>query len=453
MLRRRRPFEGSDGFGGFRRKVPSRPKFGRMRRQPFASDARPLLDASHVQAVLTAAGVRAEHTRRVLKRVLRAPLLHASSSSAASSRFDVRAATREALAAMPNLPPATAEAVSSQCVVYTSRVVQAERSADRSTTKLLIELHDGNLIETVLIQTPSLPGRPSRVTLCVSSQVGCRMGCRFCATGLMGERGNLSAGEILEQVCHARRWATPRNIVFMGMGEPLNNYEAVRDALRTLTDEHLFYVAPSHITVSTVGVIPKMEELARDHPEVSLALSLHAPDQKLRRALLPSARQYPLDDLLASVDAITAGGRRTVQIEYTVLDGVNDSEEHARQLGLLLRGRRVYVNLIPYNHNPELRFSFRPPSEQQECWSVRQMQAVLQEMGVPVTVRTERGADIASACGQLSVKSRGTTFESGSACSVANAVDGTAAQMQGPNLLIPDYSLPIWKAQGSLANL
>eukprot|EP00966_Prymnesium_polylepis_P018590 427946-Prymnesium_polylepis.2 len=248
----------------------------------------------------------------------------------------------------------------------------------------------------------------------------------------MGERGNLTAGEILEQVCHARRWATPRNIVFMGMGEPLNNYEAVRVALTTLTDEHLFYIAPSRITVSTVGVLPRMRDLARDVPGVALALSLHAPNQALRASLLPSARQFPLDQLMAAVDDVTACGGGTVQMEYVVLDGVNDSEHHAHQLGALLAGRRVYANLIPYNHNPSLRVPFAAPTEAR----VRRMQAVLQsEYDVTTTVRTERGADIAGACGQLSVARLRADGRAGRA----------HAESEAGLPLAPDYSQPIWK--------
>lgn len=219
-------------------------------RAAFRAGGLPLLDPSVLRSLLRCAGVKPLHGRRVLKRVLRGPLAPPSWASGEGNRFDVKAALHEALKAVKTLPESAASAVCSECVVYTSRVVDETTSSDGSTTKLLVELHDGLLVETVLIRRPGNDGELSRVTLCVSSQVGCRMGCRFCATGTMGLQGNLTAGEILEQICHANRWATPRNVVFMGMGEPLSNYEAVKDAVRPLPS-----VLISHAHIAHRGYI------------------------------------------------------------------------------------------------------------------------------------------------------------------------------------------------------
>jgi adenine C2-methylase RlmN of 23S rRNA A2503 and tRNA A37 len=266
-----------------------------------------------------------------------------------------------------------------------------------------------------------------RNTLCVSSQVGCKMGCTFCATGTLGELGNLTSGEILEQVAHARRFAAAKgngetdavafraaeasaavtNVVFMGMGEPLNNYDAVCASLGLLSDARGFAVAPSRVTVSTVGVVPKMLALARDSPEVRLALSLHAPNQALREKIVPTATAYPLPKIMAALDAYLAAGTRArtrAMIEYCVLGGVNDEEAHAFELGELLRGRDVIVNLIPFNPT-DTPMGHTPPTRE----AVQAMAAVLAgpPFGLRTTVRKEMGQDIAGACGQLALDAGG----------------------------------------------
>ncbi|CAM9286101.1 unnamed protein product, partial [Discosporangium mesarthrocarpum] len=231
--------------------------------------------------------------------------------------------------------------------VLTSEVVEVKRSED-GTIKLLVRLQDGKMVESVIISHAGVGGTHPRTTLCVSSQVGCQMACTFCATGTMGLVGDLWAGEILEQVLHASRLASIRNIVFMGMGEPLNNYDAVLAAIRGMSDSRLFGLSPRHITLSTVGVVPRMRQLTRDAPETQLALSLHAPNQALRNQIVPSARAYRLDKLMEALDGhLQAGegrksqralGRRAL-IEYVMLAGVNDSEENGRELGALLEVR------------------------------------------------------------------------------------------------------------------
>ncbi|KXZ45270.1 hypothetical protein GPECTOR_56g366 [Gonium pectorale] len=244
-----------------------------------------------------------------------------------------------------------------------------------------------------------------RSTLCVSSQVGCQMGCTFCATGTMGLKGHLNAGEIVEQLMHARAVTRIRNIVFMGMGEPLNNYEAVRSAVSMMTDSRYFGLRRRHVTVSTVGVIPRIKQLAQDLPGVSLALSLHAPNQELRAKIVPSARAYKLPALMDAVRSYQANSSQRVFYEYVMLSGVNDGLEQAHELGKLLQGDDVVVNLIPWNpvYQPEGPF-FEAPQD----GSVAAFQSVLRHTyGLHTTVRQEMGQDISGACGQLVIETGG----------------------------------------------
>ncbi|PNW88417.1 hypothetical protein CHLRE_01g028450v5 [Chlamydomonas reinhardtii] len=244
-----------------------------------------------------------------------------------------------------------------------------------------------------------------RSTLCVSSQVGCQMGCTFCATGTMGLKGHLNAGEIVEQLVHARAVARIRNVVFMGMGEPLNNYEAVRGAVAMMTDSKYFGLRRRHVTVSTVGVIPRIKQLAEDLPGVSLALSLHAPTQELRLQIVPSARAYKLDKLMEAVRSYQANSSQRVFYEYVMLSGVNDGEEQAHQLGQLLKGDDVVINLIPWNpiYQPEGPF-FEAPRD----GSVGTFQSILRhQYGLHTTIRQEMGQDISGACGQLVIETSG----------------------------------------------
>ncbi|GFH26948.1 predicted protein, partial [Haematococcus lacustris] len=220
----------------------------------------------------------------------------------------------------------------------TSRVIQCQRSSDGSTIKLLVELQGGQQVESVImaydttVAPPAIPAPAAgglqrghqRATLCVSSQVGCAMGCTFCATGSMGLKANLSCGEILEQLIHASSLAKVRNIVFMGMGEPLANYSAVRDAVLALTDPELWGLARRHVTISTVGVLPRIRQLHQDMPGVSLALSLHAPSQELRCSLVPSAATWQLGPLMEAVRGYEEASGMRVFIEYVLLAGVND---------------------------------------------------------------------------------------------------------------------------------
>lgn len=308
--------------------------------------------------------------------------------------------TREALSALnPALPRKVCELVPEHFRLLTSRVVRSEETPTGDSTKMVVELQDGHQVECVVMR------HPGRNTLCISSQIGCQMGCTFCATGTMGIIGNLCAGEILEQLVHAREVEPSiRNVVFMGMGEPLNNYEAVAACLRAMTDSRRFGLSFSHITVSTVGVIPNMRRLTRDFPSVNLALSLHAPNQEKRLEIVPTASGYPLDRLMAAVDDYLANttkpsqGSRGAMIEYVLLSGVNMDDSLAHELGALLAPRDVVLNLIPWNPVGEL--AHRAPSEEQ----VRHFIEIVSGYGVFTKIRKEFGQEVSGACGQLALQ-------------------------------------------------
>jgi 23S rRNA (adenine2503-C2)-methyltransferase len=274
-----------------------------------------------------------------------------------------------------------------------SEPVKVQTSADGSTSKALLRLGDGELIETVLIRS-----RP-RDTVCLSSQAGCAMGCVFCATGLQGFRRQLTTGEIMRQAILARSWSREEgreltHVVFMGMGEPLANYANVSEAIGRLTHTDAFAMSPRRITVSTVGIPQNIRRLASDHPQVNLAVSLHAPDPNLRQQLVP-VPGATIEDIL---DAVRDHNRRTngrVTFEYVLLRGVNDSRAHARRLANRIRGLRSHVNLIPLN--PSRGVVGERPSRR----ATLGFQQSLQESGIPTTIRVEQGRDIAAACGQL----------------------------------------------------
>jgi 23S rRNA (adenine2503-C2)-methyltransferase len=275
------------------------------------------------------------------------------------------------------------------------------RQADRGRTiKYLLELSEGRRIESVLMhQEPSKKGRP-RITLCVSSQVGCPIGCSFCATGQSGFERNLSEAEIIDQFLLAARelhasGQSLTNVVFMGMGEPMNNYAAVVAAIRRLALKETMDFSPRRVTVSTIGLIPFMERLSEDVPNVNLAVSLHAPDDELRSQLIPVNRKYPIGAVVRAARAHAEKTGRRVSYEYVLLSGVNDRLEQAERLAEVVGSRLAHVNLIPMNSVEGS--SLRPPSSRH----VLAFQARLQGAGVPTTVRVTRGLDIDAACGQL----------------------------------------------------
>jgi 23S rRNA (adenine2503-C2)-methyltransferase len=265
-----------------------------------------------------------------------------------------------------------------------------QRSRD-GTEKFLFRLHDGQAIETVAIPE----GR--RLTLCISSQAGCALRCAFCATGAMGFARNLTPFEIAGQV---RELALldpplrPTNVVFMGMGEPLMNWPAVNTALTILNDRRGFGIGARHVTVSTVGVLPGIVALAERPEQFRLALSIHAPTDRLRRALMPIDTKYPLADVVAAAARFT----RRVTFEYVMLEGVNDRPEQARQLARLARAAGAFVNLIPLHPGGAGAFTPTPAP------AIRDFAVQARAGGVEVAIRRSRGIDIAAACGQLRVE-------------------------------------------------
>ena len=266
----------------------------------------------------------------------------------------------------------------------------ARVSDDGETHKWLFGLEDGDAVETVLMHYKD------RSTVCVSSQAGCAMACGFCATGQEGFRRHLKTGEIVEQVIRARRAATPRrlsNVVFMGMGEPLANYDAVWRAIRRIHGD--LGLSARHITMSTVGLIPGIEAMAEEALPVSLAVSLHAATDELRSELVPINRRYPIDDLAAACQRYVDASGRRLSFEWALIAGVNDTEEQAIALAELCRELRAHVNLIPLNPTPGYL------TVGTDADGVRQFQRWLLDRNTNATIRRNRGTDIDAACGQL----------------------------------------------------
>jgi 23S rRNA (adenine2503-C2)-methyltransferase len=265
---------------------------------------------------------------------------------------------------------------------------------------VLFRLQDGEIIETVLMHYDPRSDSRERATVCVSSQAGCAMGCIFCATGQQGFRRNLTAGEIVGQIAHFDRelrgdGKRVTNVVFMGMGEPLANYDAVIDAVRRLNDPDGYGLGARHITISTVGIVRGILALAREPFQVNLAVSLHAPDDAGRQALIPTAHRFPIADILSACKEFTEKSGRRVTFEYALIERENDGLEVARRLGTLLRVLNCHVNLIPVNPTDNQRV--RRPSRTRTLAFQRELQA----QGIPCTVRVEKGVEIAAACGQL----------------------------------------------------
>ena len=263
-------------------------------------------------------------------------------------------------------------------------------SGDGMTVKWLWQLHDGALVETVLMHYAD------RSTVCVSSQAGCAMGCGFCATGQAGFERHLRSGEIVEQVARAIQRAQPRrlsNVVLMGMGEPLANYDRVWAAVERMHDD--MGLSARHLTISTVGIIPGINRLAGEELPVNLAVSLHAANDQLRDELVPINQRYPLAELMDACAAYLAAKGRRLSFEWALIDGVNDRDRDAVELSELARPLGAHVNLIPLNPTPDYDTPGSPPSR------VREFRDQLRSLGVNATVRQNRGTDIDAACGQL----------------------------------------------------
>lgn len=313
-------------------------------------------------------------------------------------------------AAMRTLPRPLREQLEQEATIAGPSVRTELTAKDGRTRKLLLELGDGRLIETVLMLYPATEEARARATVCVSTQAGCAYGCTFCATGQMGFERHLTAGEIVAQVVYFARdlrqrpWTAPdgqtidrvTNLVFMGMGEPLHNYDNTLKAVRTLNMPEGLHIGARHMTISTVGLVPGILRLAEEPLQVNLAISLHAPNNAMRLRTMPVTRKYPIETVLDACRTYVAKTNRQVTFEYVLLAGVNDQAEHARELAALLSPLRqlCHVNLIPVNATAA---DYHVPSGE----AIRAFREELRQGGVSNSVRAERGDDIAAACGQL----------------------------------------------------
>lgn len=304
---------------------------------------------------------------------------------------------------MTNLPKGLRERLAEIAALDLVRPIAESRSKDNSTTKILFELRDGMTVEAVLMRY----GTRWR-TVCISTQVGCAVGCPFCATGQGGFLRNLSCGEMVAQVLYlSRSEATATGdekpitkVVFMGQGEPLLNLEATWKAVEQFNSPYGLNIGARHITISTSGVVPGIEELARRDLQVGLAVSLHAPDDELRDRLVPLNKKYPLARLIQACHYYVQKTGRRITFEYVLIDDVNDSLKLARQTAALLQGLLCHVNLVPLNPTAATWFR-RPPLQK-----ILAFEGELRKRGIPTTVRAEKGTDIDAACGQLKVRIR-----------------------------------------------
>lgn len=321
---------------------------------------------------------------------------------------------------MTDLPAELRSALAERGLRPEAETLGVERAED-GTRKLLVGFPDGGRVECVVIPMTRLgtddadvaagdddeeesdaPSGPVRVTLCISTQVGCAMGCVFCASGRAGLKRGLGAGEIVSQVLLARRELTPgerlTNLVFMGMGEPLHHYDETARALRLLTHPDGGGMSPRRITVSTVGLVPALRRLGEDFGgKVGLAVSLHAPDDRTRETIVPMNRRYPVAELVQALRDYPLPRRRRITIEYTLIDGVNDADTNADELARLLRGIPVKVNLIPMNPVDGSPLRASSPGR------VQRFQDKLARAGYSCFVRTRRGSSVNAACGQLAL--------------------------------------------------
>lgn len=271
------------------------------------------------------------------------------------------------------------------------------QSNDGLTKKILYRLHDKSAIETVLM------GYADRNTVCISSQVGCGMGCNFCATGNMGFIRNLSRGEIVEQVIKTaadlgQNGKSLTNVVFMGMGEPFNNYQPVMDAVQILNDPKGLGMGKRRFTISTVGLVPGIKRFTDENTGINLAISLHAADDVLRSSIVPINRKYPILELMAACRQYIQKTNRRITFEWALIDGVNDTADQARKLSKLVDGMLVHVNLIQLN--PVAHYGGKPAEEEK----AHIFQKILADEGIGCTIRLRRGIDIQAGCGQLAIE-------------------------------------------------
>ena len=292
---------------------------------------------------------------------------------------------------MTNLPKALRELLSKEYPICPPKVVRKQESQRDGTIKYLWELHDGNCVETVLMRYHY--GN----TVCISTEVGCRMGCAFCASTLGGLVRRLEPFEMLDQVLFTQvdSGLPVSHIVLMGIGEPLDNFDNVMRFLELVNSPQGMNISMRHISLSTCGLVPKIDELAKRKLQLTLSVSLHAPNDEVRNKIMPVNRAYPSEELLAACRRYYAQTSRRISFEYAMIDGVNDSEEDARELLRRLRGLPAHFNLIPLNHVEES--PLKPSSKA----AVAKFQKILEDGGVPATVRRTLGGDIDASCGQL----------------------------------------------------
>ncbi|AST07585.1 23S rRNA (adenine(2503)-C(2))-methyltransferase RlmN [Anoxybacillus flavithermus] len=299
---------------------------------------------------------------------------------------------------MTNIPKALRERLAEHFVITTLKTLVQQTSKD-GTMKFLFELHDGYSIETVLMR------HDYGNSICVTTQVGCRIGCTFCASTLGGLKRNLQAGEIVAQVVKVQKALDETNervssIVVMGIGEPFDNYDELIKFLKIVNHPKGLHIGARHITVSTSGIIPKIYQFADENMQINFAISLHAPNTELRSKLMPINRAYKLPELMEAVRYYIEKTGRRVTFEYGLFGGVNDQIEHAEELAGLIKGLKCHVNLIPVNYVPERNY-VRTPREQ-----IFAFEKTLKKHGINVTIRREQGHDIDAACGQLRAKER-----------------------------------------------
>lgn len=297
--------------------------------------------------------------------------------------------------AMTNLSKDTREILKAHYSIDPLRLLRKQVSHD-GTTKFLFATEDGSLLESVMMVFDY--GK----SVCVSSQVGCNMGCAFCASGLTKKKRDLTSGEMVAQVLKIQRELDKTNdrlshIVVMGTGEPFDNYENLMTFLETVNHDRGLGIGSRHITVSTCGIVPRIYDFSKAHTQYNLAISLHAPNQALRQELMPVSKAYPLDELMEAIRFYGQENNRRLTFEYILLKGVNDQPEHARQLAKLLKGLNAYVNLIPYNSVDEKQFKSVKHDEAMVFYDL------LMKNHVRATIRKEHGQDIDAACGQLRI--------------------------------------------------
>ena len=293
---------------------------------------------------------------------------------------------------MSNLPNNFRKQLEERYQVFQTKVDTITQTADGS-EKFLIHLHDENVIECVLLR------EGKKITACVSTQVGCAMACRFCASGLLGLERNLTTGEIVEQALHIKKHLHNEerltNIVFMGIGEPLKNYDNVVKAVRIINAEWGLGIGARHITISTVGIIEGIRRLAQEGIQVSLAISLHAPDDIIRSKIIPSNKKIGVNHIVAAAREYFKTTRRDISFEYILIDGINASKQDAESLARLLKGVQCNINLLSVN--PVEEFNLKPPSLE----TIEIFCKILEKHGLVVTLRKKKGDDINAACGQL----------------------------------------------------